>query len=58
MSFSKAVIVFSSAKLCNEDFFIKPIRSFTNMLNSNDPRIDPWGTPESSVLKYFVCYLN
>ena len=32
MPFSKAVIVLSSAKLHNEDFFIKPTRSFINML--------------------------
>ena len=49
MSFSKAVIVLSPAKLYNEDFFIKPIRSLINILNSNGPRIDPWETPESSV---------
>ena len=48
MSFSKATIVLSSAKLYNEDFFIKPIRSFINILNSNVPKIDPWGTPERS----------
>ena len=41
MSFSKAVIVLSSAKLYDEDFFMKPIRSFINMLNNNGPRIDP-----------------
>ena len=58
MSFSKAVFVLSSAKSYNEDFFIKPIRSFINILNSNDPRIDPWETPESSVWIYFVCYLH
>ena len=49
MSFSKVVIVLSSAKLYNEDFFIKAIRSFINTLNSNGPRIDPWGISESSV---------
>ena len=41
MSFSKAVIVLSSAKFYNEDLFIKPIRLFINMLNSNSPGIDP-----------------
>ena len=55
MSFSKLVIVLSSAKLFNEDY-IKPIRSFINMLNSNGPKIDPWGTPESNVLKV-LCML-
>ena len=49
MSFSKGTIVLSSAKLYNEDVFIKPIRSFINILNSSIPRIDPWGTPERSV---------
>ena len=49
MSFSKAVIVLSSVKLYNEDFFKKPIKSFLNMLNSKVPRIDPLETPESSV---------
>ena len=49
MSFPKGTIVLSSAKLYNEDVFIKPIRSFINILNSSIPRIDPWGTPERSV---------
>ena len=49
MSFSKAVIVLSPAKLYNEDFFKKPIRSFINILNNNASRIDPYGTAESSV---------
>ena len=31
-----------------ETFFMKPIRSFINILNSNGPRINPCGTPESS----------
>ena len=57
MSFWKAVFVLSSAKLYNEDFFTKPVRSFINMLNSNGPRIDPWGTPESNVLKVCTLYL-
>ena len=37
MSFSKDVIVSSSAKLYNEDLFIKLIRSFIKMLNSIGP---------------------
>ena len=49
MSFSKAVIVLSPAKLYNEDFFKKTIRSFINILNNNASRIDPWRTAESSV---------
>ena len=57
MSFSNPVVVLPSAKLYNEDFFKKPIRSFINMLNSNGPRIDPWGTPESNVLKVCTLYL-
>ena len=65
--FSKAVIVLSSAKLYNEDFFIKPKRSFINISNNNGPRVDPCGTPESSVwnvlcmlftLTYSVLRLN
>ena len=42
MSFSKAAIVLLSAKLYNEDFrfFIKLIKSFINILNSNGPNKD------------------
>ena len=56
MSFSKAVIVLSSVKLYNEDFYKKPIKSFLNMLNSKVPRINPWETQESSVWKV-LCML-
>ena len=58
MSFSKAVIVLSSAKLYNEDSLTKPTRSLINILNSNGPRIDPWGMPESSVWNVLACYLH
>ena len=58
MSFSKAVFVLSSAKLYNENFFMKPIRLFMNILDSNAPRIDPSGTPESSVWNVLLCYLH
>ena len=58
MSFSNTVIVLSSAKLYTEDFLIKPIRPFINMLNSNGPRIVPWGTPENSVLKVLYILFN
>ena len=42
MSFSKAAIVLLSVKLYNEDFrfFIKPIKSLINILNSNGPNKD------------------
>ena len=42
MSFSKAAIVLLSVKLYNEDFrfFIKPIKSLINILNSNGPNQD------------------
>ena len=49
MSFLKAVIVLSSAKLYNENSLTKPTRSLINILNSNGSRIDHWGMPESSV---------
>ena len=59
MSFSKAVTVLSSAKLYNEDFFIKRIRSFVNILN----RIQVHGSVLEETQKvvfemYFVCYLH
>ena len=42
MSFSKAAIVLLYVKLYNEDFrfFIKPIKSLINILNSNGPNKD------------------
>ena len=56
VSFSK-VIVLSSALLYNDDFLIKLIRSFIDMLNSSGSWINPWGTPESSVLKVLYMLL-
>ena len=37
---------------------MKPIRLFMNILVSNAPRIDPSGTPESSVWNVLLCYLH